>query len=76
MRKPRTETTRAKALTTEQKTKIRTTVINRAPKVTNVNFSINVGTVVPRTVHVVAVPATLIEIYPEWRGYIVLRGRR
>lgn len=59
----------AKALSTEQKTKIRTTVINRAPKVTNVNFSLSVGTVVPRTVHVVAVPAPLIEIYPEWRGY-------
>ena len=41
-----------------------------APRVTNVNFSINVGTVVPRTVRVVAVPPTLVEIHPEWRGYI------
>ena len=59
----------AKALSTEQKTRIRTTVINRAPKVTNVNFQLSVGTVVPRTVQFVAVPAPLIEIYPEWRGY-------
>ena len=58
-----------KALTVEQKTKIRTTVISRAPKVGNVNFSINVGTVVPRSVNVVAVPPTLIEYYPQWRGY-------
>jgi hypothetical protein len=59
-----------KSLTTEQKTKIRTTVINRAPKVSSVNFSINVGTVVPRSVRIVAVPPTLIEFYPEWRGYM------
>jgi hypothetical protein len=59
-----------KSLTAEQKTKIRTTVISRAPKVGNVNFSVNVGTVVPRSVSVVAVPPTLIEIYPEWRGYM------
>ena len=59
-------------LTTEQRTKIRTTVIqgSNAPRVTNVNFSINVGTVVPRTgVTLVAVPPTLVEIYPAWRGY-------
>ena len=41
-----------------------------APRVTNVNFTINVGTVVPRTVRVVAVPATLVEIHPAWRGYM------
>ena len=40
-----------------------------APRVTNVNFSINVGTVVPRSVKIVAVPATLVEIHPAWRGY-------
>ena len=61
----------AVSLTTEQKTKIRTTVLtSNAPRVTNVNFSINVGTVVPRTVRVVAVPAPLIEIHPAWRGYM------
>jgi hypothetical protein len=38
--------------------------------VTNVNFSVNVGTVVPRSVQVVAVPPTLIEIHPAWRGYM------
>ena len=61
-----------KSLTTEQRTKIRETVLvgGNAPRVTNVNFSLNVGTSVPRTVHVVAVPAPLIEIYPEWRGHM------
>jgi hypothetical protein len=59
----------AVTLTTEQKTKLRTTVVAKAPKVTNVNFSISVGTVVPRSVRLVAVPPTLIEIHPAWRGY-------
>jgi hypothetical protein len=43
---------------------------NNAPRVTNVNFNIRVGTVVPRSVRVVAVPATLVEIEPAWRGYM------
>jgi hypothetical protein len=59
-------------LTTEQRTKIRETVLvgGNAPRVTNVNFSISVGTTVPRTVRVVAVPPPLIEIHPEWRGHM------
>jgi hypothetical protein len=58
-------------LNAEQKTKIRSTVLtSSAPRVTNVNFSISVGTVVPRTVKLVAVPAPLIEIHPAWRGYM------
>jgi uncharacterized protein DUF1236 len=61
----------AVALTTEQKAKIRTSVLTaNAPRVTNVNFSLNVGTVVPRTVRVVAVPLTLVEIHPAWRGFL------
>jgi hypothetical protein len=60
-------------LTSEQKTKIRTTVIEKggAPKISrsSINFNISVGTVVPRTVHFVSVPPTLIEIHPAWRGY-------
>jgi hypothetical protein len=59
------------ALTTEQKQKIRTSVLTaNAPRVSNVNFSISVGTVVPRTVRLVAVPPTLIEIHPAWRGFL------
>ena len=59
------------SLTTEQKTTIRSKVLtNAAPRVTNVNFDIRVGTVVPRTVKIVPVPATLIQIEPTWRGYM------
>ena len=60
-------------LSTEQRTKIRTTVLQSksAPRVTNVNFSIRVGTVVPRDrVKWVAVSPILVEIHPEWRGYV------
>jgi hypothetical protein len=58
-------------LSTEQRTKIRQTVLEgrSAPRVDRVDFSLNVGTVVPRTVRVVEVPETIIEIHPEWRGY-------
>src|SRR5262245_18367869 len=39
-------------LTTEQKTRIRSTVLTAsAPRVSSVNFAVSVGTVVPRTVH-------------------------
>lgn len=59
------------SLTTEQKTKIRETVIKSGPRVskTNINFSLSVGTVVPRTVHFAALPPVLVEVYPQWRGY-------
>ena len=36
---------------------------------TNVNFSLTVGTVVPRTVRIVVLPPRVVEIYPAWRGY-------
>ena len=64
-------------LTTQQQTKIRQTVFasNNVPRVDHVDFSVDVGTVVPRHVHVVTVPQRLVEIYPEWRGdeYFVVR---
>ena len=58
------------SLTTEQKTTIRSKVLTgSAPRVTSVNFDIRIGTVVPRSVRLVTVPATLVEIEPQWRGY-------
>jgi len=41
----------------------------RVNRVTNVNFSINVGTRVPRTVRLVALPASVIAIVPAYRSY-------
>ena len=59
---------KAGTMTTEQRTRVRETVITKGPKVTNVNFSVSVGTVVPRTVSLVVVPAVFVEIYPQYRG--------
>src|SRR6266508_4050016 len=58
-------------LTTEQQTKVREKVLTggNVPRASNVNFSISVGTAVPRTVRVVGVPSTLVEFHPQWRGY-------
>ncbi len=57
-------------LTTEQRTEIRQTVLTaNAPRATNINFAVNVGTVVPSTVHVVEVPTTIVKIHPQWRGF-------
>jgi hypothetical protein len=57
-------------LSTEQRTKI-TSVIREqhVQPLTNVNFSIAVGTRVPRDVRFHALPREVVTIYPQWRGY-------
>ncbi len=57
-------------LSSEQRTRI-TSVIHqqRVQPETNVNFNISVGTRVPRTVHFHPLPAEIITVYPDWRGY-------
>src|SRR3984885_3235933 len=57
-------------LSSEQRTKITTVIRDQhiAP-VTNVNFSISVGTRVPRDVTFHPLPAEIVTIYPDWRGY-------
>ena len=37
--------------------------------VTNVNFSISVGTRVPRDISFHPLPTEIVTFYPEWRGY-------
>jgi hypothetical protein len=57
-------------LSTEQRTKI-TTVIKgeHVAPVEHVNFSLSVGTRVPRDVRFHTLPTEVVSIYPEWRGY-------
>jgi hypothetical protein len=57
-------------LSSDQRTKITTVIRNEhvAPA-GNVNFSIAVGTRVPREVAIHPLPAEVVTIYPEWRGY-------
>jgi hypothetical protein len=56
------------SMTAQQRTRVRQTVISKGPKVRNVDFSVSVGTVVPRSVRLVAVPTVLVELYPQYRG--------
>jgi hypothetical protein len=57
-------------LSTEQRTKITTVIKSQNVRpVTNVNFSISVGTHVPRNVGFHPLPVEIVTIYPEWRGY-------
>jgi hypothetical protein len=57
-------------LSTEQRTKITTVIKNEhvAP-ITNINFNVSVGTRVPHDVAFHPLPADVVTIYPEWRGY-------
>ena len=59
------------SVTPEQRVQVRQTILgeSNAPRVASVNFSLNVGTVVPRTVTIVVLPPRVVEIYPAWRGY-------
>ena len=45
--------------------------------VTNVNFNISIGSMVPSTVRFYSVPSHIVTIYPEWSGYeyILVNGR-
>lgn len=57
-------------LSSDQRTQI-TTVIKqqRIEPASNVNFSIAVGSRVPREVRFHPLPTEIISIYPDWRGY-------
>jgi hypothetical protein len=60
----------AAKLSTEQRTKITTVIRNqRVEPLNNVNFSIAVGTRVPRDVRFHPLPQEVVTTYPEWRGY-------
>jgi hypothetical protein len=57
-------------LTEERRAKIHDTIIHRHEgRVDSVNFSLSVGTRVPRTVHVYDMPEDVVTIVPEYRGF-------
>jgi hypothetical protein len=49
----------------------------KVEEVTNVNFNLSLGTMVPAGVRYHPLPSRIVEIYPEWRGYdfILVHGR-
>jgi hypothetical protein len=60
-------------LSADQRTRIKTIVLagNGGPRVTNVNFDVRVGVVVPRGgVEYVPVPEALVAIEPAWAGFL------
>lgn len=57
-------------LSGEQRTKITTVIRSQhVEPLKTVNFSISVGTRVPRTVSFHPLPVEVVTVYPEWRGY-------
>lgn len=57
-------------LTGEQRSKITTSIKQQnVSPITNVNFSIAIGTAIPRDLRRMPLPATVLEVYPAWRGY-------
>jgi hypothetical protein len=58
------------ALSTEQHAKIRDTLrTGSAERLTNVQFSTTVGEVIPGTVHLYALPISVVEYAPQYRDY-------
>jgi len=66
-----TKTTIDVNLTPEKRTRIHEVIVKErnAPRVSSPNFSVSVGTRVPPTVRFVALPPTIVEIEPAWRGF-------
>jgi hypothetical protein len=63
-------------LSGEQRTRISTVFRDqRIEPLNNVNFSIAVGSRVPRDISFHPLPAEVVTIYPEWRGYEFVRVR-
>ncbi len=56
-------------LTTEQRTKISSSIRQQVAPLTNVNFSITIGTAIPREIQRAPLPAAVLDVYPAWRGY-------
>ena len=58
-------------LSEQQRTNVHSTILKESNvnRATNVNFSVNVGTRVPRSVRLVALPAAVLLIVPQYRSY-------
>ena len=70
----RTDTNVNVEINEQQRSRIRDVVVSRrnVPRVSNVNFDIRVGTVVPRSVRFVTVPEDIVRIYPRFRRHRIL----
>ncbi|XIA63518.1 DUF1236 domain-containing protein [Bradyrhizobium sp. TZ2] len=69
-RQSRTDLNVSANLTESQRTRVSQSIsrLNAKP-VTNINFSLSVGTVVPRDLRFQPLPAEVVEVMPQYRGY-------
>jgi hypothetical protein len=57
-------------INTQQRTSINRSIARLDVKpITNVNFSVSVGTVVPRDIRLQTLPSDVVEVVPQYRGY-------
>jgi len=56
-------------LTTEQRTKITTAIKQHKVQPAHLDISVHVGVHIPARVHYYPLPAEVVAVYPEWRGY-------
>ena len=57
-------------LSQTQRTKIQAVIgHSSAARVTNVNFNVEVGVAIPRTVHVEVLPQDIVEVVPQFEGF-------
>jgi hypothetical protein len=58
-------------LTPEKRTRIHDVIVRerRAPRLGSVDFDVSVGARVSRSTRFLALPGTIVEIEPEWRGF-------
>lgn len=63
------ETTASIDVTTEQRTEIHNVIVESDAKPVDIDFDVNVGVVVPRTVELRSLPPRIVEIVPAYRSY-------
>jgi Protein of unknown function (DUF1236) len=57
-------------LSQEQRAKIKDVLVkDRTAHIDHANFSVAVGAVVPKSVHITVVPADIVAVVPEYRGF-------
>ena len=66
---PSNETTASIDITAEQRTEIRNVIVESDVKPVDVDFEVNVGVAVPRTVELRPLPPRIIKIVPAYRSY-------
>jgi len=56
-------------LSSQQRTKITTIIKKQKVEPTHLNISVHVGARIPASVHYHPLPADVVAVYPEWRGF-------